>query len=143
MHRLRAVFAHSCEDWCLFIEACGLILYAWGALNFLPFERIIASLSMNGHGTEPADKVYVRRVRWAVETAARYIPLKLTCLPQALTASWLLRARGFAPTLQYGVATVGTGFEAHAWVELEGLPVVGHRVAQRFTLLTSFPRETK
>jgi hypothetical protein len=83
---------------------------------------------------------WIRQIRWAVKTMARHSPLPLICLPQALAAMWMLQSRGFAPRLLYGVRTDRTnGFSAHAWVELDGAPVVGHRVAAGFTVLAGFP----
>ncbi len=134
------MLAHSRVDWCFFAEACADILYAWGALRLQPFEKVVATLRAGPH-PKPADQGSARQVRWAVEAAARNLPLSLTCLPQALAASWMLQARGYAPQLHYGVAIPKTGgFEAHAWVELNGMAVIGHRAAKRFTLLTSFPK---
>ena len=143
MPRLRAILAHSGEDWRFFAEACVRILFARGALKLLPFARVVSLLGTARHAPTPVDRTLVRRMRWAVEAAARHLPLSLTCLPQALAATWMLQARGFAPRMHYGVAAAEIGgFEAHAWVELDGIPVVGHRVAPHFTRLTSFPQST-
>jgi hypothetical protein len=143
MPKRPAYLSHSREDWRFFAEACARILCAWAALKILNFERVTASLKSGGRVARPADQVMIRRVRWAVEAAARHLPLSLTCLPQSLAASWMLQARGFAPRMIYGVAPLRPdGFEAHAWVELNGIPVVGHRAAPRFATLTSFPRNT-
>ena len=143
MPRLRAILAHSGKDWRLFAVACGRILFAWGVLKILPFARVVALLGAARHVATPVDRTLVRRVRWAVEAAARHLPLSLTCLPQALAATWMLQARGYAPRMHYGVTTSDTGgFKAHAWVELDDTPVIGHRGATRFTLLTRFPEGT-
>ena len=82
----------------------------------------------------------IPRVGWAVETTARLSPWTLACLPQALAAWWMLRSRGYSARLMYGVSNdVKTGFSAHAWVEVDGMAVVGGRAARGFTVLTSFP----
>jgi hypothetical protein len=120
----------------LLAEACGFLLAARAGLWALPFAGLMTSLqwhSRTAASNAPAD---IRRTRWAVEAATRHLPFSLTCLPQALAAAWMLQARGHAPELLYGVST---GFAAHAWVELEGMPVVGHRAAGEFTVLTRFP----
>ena len=122
----------------LLAAAVWQILRAWVMLRLLPFRSIAASLNQPAVG-DPAGAIDVRKVRWAVESAARHLPLSLTCLPQAFAASWLLQARGGRPCLYYGVAKTESGFVAHAWVELDGVPVVGHRVADQFTVLTTFP----
>lgn len=44
-----------------------------------------------------------------------------TCLRQSLFVHWILRRRGFDSRLKLGVRRSGNAFDAHAWVELEGL----------------------
>jgi hypothetical protein len=46
-----------------------------------------------------------------------------TCLPQALAVYAAIRRRGLAPALQIGVRKQDDRFEAHAWVELAGIPL--------------------
>ena len=140
MARLATLLAMPGADRRLLAEAGLRLLAAWVALRILPFSRMAASIVAPQGAPAGADLALVRRVRGAVEVAARNLPLSLTCLPQAFAASWMLQARGLAPRLLYGVATgKDQGFEAHAWVELNGAPVVGHRVADRFTLLATLP----
>lgn len=142
MPRLRSLLALSARDRRLLAEACLRLLAAAAGLRLLPFARLMSTIDARPGARVAPDVALVARVRWAVERAARHLPLPLTCLPQALAAAWMLQARGFAPRMLYGVAPrVGQpeGFEAHAWVELDGTPVVGHRVAHRFTLLATFP----
>jgi hypothetical protein len=55
---------------------------------------------------------------------SRYVP-QATCLTQALAAHLLLRREGFEPQLQLGVARDAGEFKAHAWVECNGVVVVG------------------
>jgi hypothetical protein len=55
--------------------------------------------------------------------AGRRAPLAATCLPQALAVHALLRRRGLDPDLRIGVRKTQERFEAHAWVELAGLPL--------------------
>jgi hypothetical protein len=120
----------------LLCEAALRLVQAWAMLHLLPFERMAGTLA-RPHGSGAAADI--RQVRWAVETAARDLPLPLTCLPQAFAACWMLAARGGKPLLHYGIARTEDGFQSHAWVELEGQPVVGHRAAKGFTLLATFP----
>ena len=121
-------------------EAAVRLLLAWCLLRLRPFMRVVATLDRARPGAGGAHDE-IRRVRWAVEAAARHLPLDLSCLPQALAASWMLIARGARPSLYFGVAAAGRGFESHAWVEVDGVPVVGHRVAVGFTPLAVFPRD--
>jgi hypothetical protein len=124
----------------MLVEAAVRLVFAWSCLRIVPFQRIVERLRPARRPAAAFGPQAVREIRWAVETAARVLPLDLACLPQGLAACWMLRARGGAPLLHYGVAaTEGGGFESHVWVEVDGLPVVGHRAAEGFSLLTTFP----
>jgi hypothetical protein len=62
----------------------------------------------------------------AVTVAARMMPVRTTCLPQALSAHILLAAHGFDSRLQIGIARSNAKpLAAHAWVELNGDVIVG------------------
>jgi hypothetical protein len=141
MNRWRRFVALPASDRRLLVEAALLLLRARVQLAILPFSKVVV--------THPGQTPYgslcgveqIPRVGWAVETAARFSPLTLTCLPQALAAWWMLQARGHPARLIYGVSNDGkTGFSAHAWVEVDGIPVVGGAAARGYTVLTSFPR---
>ncbi len=73
------------------------------------------------------------RVAWAVGVASRYVP-GATCLVQALAAQRLLAQEGYAAELRVGVSK-GAGFRAHAWVESEGVVVIGWEESEQFTPL--------
>ncbi|MBI4913937.1 MAG: lasso peptide biosynthesis B2 protein [Acidobacteria bacterium] len=49
--------------------------------------------------------------------------LRATCLRQALAVHFILRRRGLAPCLRIGVRRREGRLDAHAWVELEGVPL--------------------
>jgi len=51
----------------------------------------------------------------------RYSFHEVTCLPASLLLWWLLRRRGIAADLRIGARTLTGEFEAHAWVEFEGV----------------------
>ena len=128
-------------DWAdrrLLAEAAFRLLTAFCLLKVRPFGRLAATLGDSRQGAGVSDDE-VRRVGWAVEAAARHLPLKLSCLPQAFAASWMLIDRGARPQLYFGVAGARSDFESHVWVDVAGVPVVGHRVAAGFTPLAVFP----
>jgi hypothetical protein len=73
-----------------------------------------------------ADAAEVKDAQRLAELAAvagRRGPIRATCLRQALLVYWLLRRRGFLPELRVGARKDGDAFAAHAWVELEGVPL--------------------
>jgi Transglutaminase-like superfamily len=59
----------------------------------------------------------------AVRIAASYGPYRATCLPRALVLWTLLRWRRLDGELTIGVRNGQGGFEAHAWVTLNGVPL--------------------
>lgn len=70
-------------------------------------------------GQWPTALVTARLVR----IAARYNPIRLTCLPRSLALWWLLRRQGLDTDLRIGVTPKKGGLEAHAWVEFQGVPL--------------------
>jgi hypothetical protein len=139
MSRWRKFAALSTSDRRLLFEAALLLFRARVELAIRPFAKVVCHVPPGG---APGTAAEVPRMGWAVETVARSSPVPLTCLPQALAAWWMLRSRGHQARLIYGVSKDRhTGFAAHAWVELNGIAVVGGRAARGFTVLTSFPQE--
>ena len=91
-----------------------------------------AVVALRAFGVERALRIASRPIRGsvravigdvvtAVDRAGRYVPGG-TCLPKSLALAWMLRGRGLAATVRIGVRTAG-GFEAHAWVECNGVAV--------------------
>jgi|ERR1700719_1265575 hypothetical protein len=58
-----------------------------------------------------------------VRSAAYLSPGTPTCLEKSLVLWWLLGRRGIASSLRLGTRKTGGKFEAHAWVECEGVPL--------------------
>jgi hypothetical protein len=74
-----------------------------------------------------------------VRAALRYSPAKFTCLEQSLTLWYLLRKQGIATQLRIGVRKMDGKFEAHAWVEHEGVAV--HQPGEIHQHYAAFDRE--
>ena len=74
-----------------------------------------------------------RQTARMVAAAARYGPYRATCLPISLVLMWLLHRQGIDADLRLGVSKKAPGIEAHAWVELRGLPLIDNQdVNERF-----------
>ena len=56
-----------------------------------------------------------------VRAAAHYSPGQATCLEQSLLLWYLLRSEGIPATVKIGVRKQSETFEAHAWVEQDGI----------------------
>lgn len=59
----------------------------------------------------------------AVNIAARHMPYPATCLTRSLLMNWLLHRRGVPSDLRIGVRITNGTLDAHAWVEVGGVPV--------------------
>jgi len=71
----------------------------------------------------PADLRSAERLAQLAEKAGRNGAWPATCLRQSLLVYGWLRARGLTPELKLGVRKGSGGFDAHAWLELEGSPL--------------------
>ena len=80
----------------------------------------------------------IAQLVWAVRSASVYVP-HATCLTQALAAQVLLERCGYPTRLVIGVAPDHNGeaaFQAHAWLESEGVVVIGDSAVQYVPLTT-------
>jgi hypothetical protein len=73
----------------------------------------------------------------AIARAAARLPWRPTCLRQALAAKRMLSRRRIPSRIHVGV-TAPHSAEAHAWVTVDGLPVVGRPGLERFVPLAAF-----
>lgn len=74
----------------------------------------------------------------AVEETADWLPLRTTCLVEALTAGAILARRDVATTLRVGVTKSRGTLRAHAWLVHRGTVLVGgrHETPSRYHRLT-------
>lgn len=74
----------------------------------------------------------VERCGQLLDSAARHGVLRRHCLREAIVLVALLRRRGVEALVRIGVRKErDEGFEAHAWVEVDGVPVTGDLEAVR------------
>jgi hypothetical protein len=124
------------------IEAALALLVVWLAFGLLAFPRALRVLGVI-QGEAIAGRVAAAEadeVSRAIARAARHVPFRAQCLQQAFAALLLLRRRGLAATVRFGVAH-GAGaqaLEAHAWSCCGSLPVTGGQVAEGFVPITAF-----
>ena len=83
-----------------------------------------------------------------VNAAVRHIWRSSTCLEKSLALWWLLGRQGIASELRIGARKVQDKFEAHAWVERQGIAVnepddVHRHYAPFDDSLSSIPLETQ
>jgi hypothetical protein len=134
----------------LVAEAVLQLLAARARIALLPFRRIGERL---GTFVPPADpRVAERRspgapeqartaaqVSWAVVGAARHVPFRAVCLPQAMAAHAMLRRRGIACAVHFGAQRgKEKPIDAHAWVDAAGVKVTGYPLEPSMTEIGCF-----
>lgn len=83
---------------------------------------------------EPARGVVV-----ALARAHACLPMKTTCLDQAVAGSFMLRIRGDHPAVVIGLAMSDPSAGSHAWlVNGAGAVMVGGAVMENFSAVTEF-----
>ena len=80
--------------------------------------------------TEQVAMDFAQRSVELTAIAARYGLYKANCLHQSLALCRLLRQRGMPARLRIGVRLQTQLFQAHAWVELFGVPLGSQSVAE-------------
>lgn len=132
----------------LFFEAIAELLRAKVLVHTFPFRRLARTLGRPQAETppaiEPARRAVAVQVSWAVQCAARHVPLGFVCLPQAIAAQRMLRRRAIASTLYLGVATDREnpdGIAAHAWLRAGDKILTGEHEAAHHRQLASFAGE--
>jgi hypothetical protein len=114
------------------------MLGAKAALTWVPVARVIGWKKRALQQERVADAATLKDVRHAVLVVARYSPVSLVCFPQCLAASEMLRRRGIASRLHYGVARDGDKLVTHTWLEAGGEIVIGGEVAAEYSTLAVY-----
>jgi Transglutaminase-like superfamily len=124
------------------VEAAVELTRASVVMRVLPSRRT-AGLLGSPHSTRPDVQVAPEKLDAAVRvgvTVARVasrLPWHPTCLRQAVAAQRMLRRRGIPCSLHLGVTGVREA-KAHAWVTVDGKPIVGQAGLEQFIPLAAF-----
>lgn len=144
LRRLHRWAALPRGDMWLILKAAVLLAAVRSALWSLPFpvtRRLLHSMSrpparLTSRAMPPSPK----RIGWAVSIASRAVPGATHCLTQALVTHLLLTRRGQSAELCFGVDKQSPEkFIAHAWVESNGVVVIGGPHIHRYIKLRSPP----
>jgi hypothetical protein len=106
---------------------------AWVLLRRRALPDALAALRTSRRPRRPEDP---RRLGRAVTRTLRLLPTDSRCLVRSATLTGLLADRGLPGVVVLGVRP-GEDFAAHAWVELDGVPLLpnGHGSFQRLAEL--------
>jgi hypothetical protein len=125
------------QDYALLAEALATLVAASLAIRLLPFRRVAAFASRPPRRRSARD-VDPARLRWAVRAWCRRVPWKALCFQGALALQMLLRRRGRASVLHYGIGRED-GLKAHVWLSVDGEIVIGGDEVPRFVEVAAFP----
>lgn len=108
----------------LLIEALHLRASLPVLLRVLPLDRVLRALTPEPRARIEGATSAIEQVTDAV--TRRFRPTRTACLKRALMRYALLRRAGYPATFVIGVRPGGgaDGFEAHAWVALDGVPIM-------------------
>jgi hypothetical protein len=106
----------------------GLALTAsWAGLRLAGFRRWKAALDglarpvVPAHVSEQDQLDAAREIARVQQSVVRHLFFRPNCLEQSITLLWLLQTRGIAAELRVGARKEAERFEAHAWVERNGV----------------------
>jgi hypothetical protein len=129
VRRLRTFLALPGAERAAFVQAWLAVGVSKLSLRLFGLPRALAW----HRRTAPRAGAAPAAARW-VGVAARYCPGGASCLVRSLALLRLLRRRGIGAELRVGVGRTAPALEAHAWVELDGVPVNdAPDVAARYT----------
>jgi Transglutaminase-like superfamily len=116
----------GCDRRIVLASATGL-LATWIGLRLVGFRRwqralgwLVSAKAANPDAKDAGMIERAREIAGLEAAAVRNFPWCMNCLEQSLVLWWLLRQRGIPAEFRIGVRKDAEGFEAHAWVEVEG-----------------------
>ncbi len=113
----------------LLLLICDVALRVFGYARTLRAARVLA-----GERTAQVSEELIQQTLHNILVATAFYPGRSKCLEQAMTGFVLLRRRGAPVDMRLGVQPYP--FYAHAWLELDGVPVTeSPEVVATFALL--------
>ena len=119
----------------LHAEGLAAVVGASLAIRLLPFPRTVAP--GRRAATRRAGAAEIARLRSLVKLWCGRVPWRAKCFESAVALRTLLRRRGVASTLHYGMAMRGE-LSAHVWLSVDGVTVIGGEV-DGYKEVASFP----
>ncbi len=127
-------------DRALLVEAMAVLTLASFAIRIVPFRHVVRAASAFGRPVREgaASDLLVRKIVWWVNSAGKRVPWRALCFQRGLAVHVMLRRRGVASFLHYGVAQ-SDSLNAHVWVSAAGRDVIGGEEAAGYTRLATYP----
>ncbi|MGB6067985.1 MAG: lasso peptide biosynthesis B2 protein [Desulfomonilaceae bacterium] len=142
MRLLRRFIGLPATDRRLLLSAALVLSLVGVALRLVSFKKLIRLSDVLPKKPSKRNNILSpssERIVWAISVMSRRMPVASRCLTQAVAAKILLARWGYPVLLRIGVGKGQNGrLEAHAWVERQGVVVVGAPASSRFTVLPRF-----
>lgn len=138
MRRLKTFLSLALADKAAFIRAWLYLAAATLSVRTAGLARTLAWLVPQAtptaaNPTDPRDRRHWPRAALWLPIAMRYCPGSRKCLERSVALHALLRRAGIPSELRIGIGTTDPKVEAHAWIEVAGIPVNDSAdVAQRY-----------
>lgn len=117
----------------------GLVKLGLGLISYQKLLHLLDKMSKLDYKDR---EIELNKIVRAVNISTRYMPGGAKCLARALTTQVIMRQQGYSPQLIIGVTNAEQGqLEAHAWIEYQGLIVVGDlQNLSRYMPLSSYKK---
>ena len=116
-------------------EAVAALTAATVRVRTVPFARWRARLELGPGGeVRGEDRAHAVEIGNIVRAVGRRVPRLFICLPQAMAAQAMLRRRGIATSVTFGVRR-GDKAELHAWLHHGDQMLTGQDVGGGFSRL--------
>ncbi len=134
-------FSISKTEQKLFFEAYFTSFFVRMNLLFTTFNyysKKIGVLNADTKNTNNLNNEFLFSVSLAVKRAAKYSIWRNKCLEQAITAKKMLKKRQIESTIFFGVCKNNNKLEAHAWVKVGEMFVIGEKNHKKFTVVAYY-----
>ena len=141
IYNIFKIFSISRTEKKLFFEAYFTSFIVRIALIFTSFNNYskkIGTLNSEAKTINNFRSETINPIRIAVKRAAKYSLWRNKCLEQAITAKKMLKKRNIESTIYFGVCKNNNKLEAHAWVKVGEMFVVGEKNHKRFTVVAYY-----
>lgn len=139
---IKFIHHRAAERW-LLLEALAWLCWVKMLLAVAPFRwiapRLGQSMTETSGSITAEERELALRISWAVQAVARHVPFGFVCLPQAISAKWMLRHRRLPATLYLGLRqSEALNLTAHAWLRAGDKILTGQAESSSHQTIATF-----
>ena len=122
MRRLKKALQLPPSEFWVLAQAAVYLPIVRTALHFISVARLNAMATRSRRQLFRVD-AKPKNIARLVSIAADHGIYRARCLEKSLVLRWLLARRGIHAQLAFGAYKAGGAMQAHAWVEIDGVPL--------------------